>query len=276
MKTVISLCDLTGHMVLPWAEAGYECYVFDIQHPYGVNQHKLHHNIKMVGGSIMVDWVDRFLESEAFEDIKIAFAFPPCTDLTGSGSRWWASKGENAYIYAMAMVSRCRDLLDGTGVPWMLENPPGRINSGSQGLGPNVAPHPARWKEKWNHRFQPFQYGGYDDIGKWFWDHHGAQLWRTWASEVGQDPSVCLLKHAKAYTAWLQGNFDIKLHVDSDGYHKSTCLWTGNGFVMPEIKPIGLHAKADKVHKCSPGKERANIRSATPMGFARAVYTANN
>lgn len=30
---VISLFDLTGNMVRPWAEAGYECWCFDIQHP---------------------------------------------------------------------------------------------------------------------------------------------------------------------------------------------------------------------------------------------------
>lgn len=32
----------------------------------------------------------------------------------------------------------------------------------------------------------------------------------------------------------------------------------------------------DRVHKCPPGAERANIRSATPAGFARAVFLANH
>jgi hypothetical protein len=31
----------------------------------------------------------------------------------------------------------------------------------------------------------------------------------------------------------------------------------------------------DRIHKAAPGPERANIRSATPMGFARAVFEAN-
>ena len=30
--TVISLCDLTGNMVAPWAEAGYTTICVDIQH----------------------------------------------------------------------------------------------------------------------------------------------------------------------------------------------------------------------------------------------------
>lgn len=31
----------------------------------------------------------------------------------------------------------------------------------------------------------------------------------------------------------------------------------------------------DRIHKCPPGPDRHNIRSATPAGFARAVFEAN-
>jgi len=31
-KIVISLYDFTGEALKPWAEAGYACYAFDIQH----------------------------------------------------------------------------------------------------------------------------------------------------------------------------------------------------------------------------------------------------
>lgn len=37
----------------------------------------------------------------------------------------------------------------------------------------------------------------------------------------------------------------------------------------------GLGKPDDRIHKCPPGPDRHNIRSATPMGFARAVYHAN-
>lgn len=60
----------------------------------------------------------------------------------------------------------------------------------------------------------------------------------------------------------------------SDNYTKKTCLWTGGGFVMPRKRP-GQSTPDDRIHKCPPGPERANIRSATPMGFARAVYESN-
>ena len=36
-----------------------------------------------------------------------------------------------------------------------------------------------------------------------------------------------------------------------------------------------LGAPYDRIHKAAPGPDRANYRSATPMGFARAVFKAN-
>ncbi len=61
-----------------------------------------------------------------------------------------------------------------------------------------------------------------------------------------------------------------------DNYTKKTCLWTGGGFVMPtESRAEGLGEPDDRIHKCQPGPERHNIRSATPLGFAMAVFEAN-
>lgn len=59
-----------------------------------------------------------------------------------------------------------------------------------------------------------------------------------------------------------------------DPYTKKTCLWTGGGFVMPQknrVEPI----EGSKMHLLPPSAERANLRSATPMGFARAIFEAN-
>jgi hypothetical protein len=69
------------------------------------------------------------------------------------------------------------------------------------------------------------------------------------------------------YTAW----------EPADNYTKRTCLWTGGGFVMPEPdRDPSLGAPDDRIHKAPPSDERANFRSATPMGFARAVFQANH
>lgn len=65
-------------------------------------------------------------------------------------------------------------------------------------------------------------------------------------------------------------------HEPADNYTKKTCLWTGNGFVMPApAVTAGLGAPDDRIHKAPPSAERGDIRSATPMGFARAVFEAN-
>lgn len=62
----------------------------------------------------------------------------------------------------------------------------------------------------------------------------------------------------------------------ADNYTKLTCLWAGGGFRMP---PRDIDPRAgvpdNRIHFAPPGPERANIRSATPMGFARAVFAAN-
>lgn len=62
---------------------------------------------------------------------------------------------------------------------------------------------------------------------------------------------------------------------DQDYYTKHTCLWTGNGFVMPEpiydpdIKPD------NRIHWHSENAGRAENRSKTPIGFAKAIFHAN-
>lgn len=61
-----------------------------------------------------------------------------------------------------------------------------------------------------------------------------------------------------------------------DNYTKTTCLWTGCGFVMPSSQQdFTIGAPDDRIHKAPPGADRANFRSATPLGFARAVFAAN-
>lgn len=72
--------------------------------------------------------------------------------------------------------------------------------------------------------------------------------------------------HPSDYTWW----------EPADNYTKKTCVWAGNGFVMPEPRRLeGLPPPDDRIHKAPPTDDRANIRSATPRGFARAVFDAN-
>lgn len=60
----------------------------------------------------------------------------------------------------------------------------------------------------------------------------------------------------------------------SNDYTKKTCLWTGNGFVMPDRKP-GEPTLGSMMHRLPPSEDRQDLRSATPLGFAYAVFEAN-
>lgn len=62
-----------------------------------------------------------------------------------------------------------------------------------------------------------------------------------------------------------------------DAYPKKTCIWSGNGFVMPGKKPVHCDPGFSNQHKKLGGKslKTKNIRSATPRGFAQAVLESN-
>lgn len=59
-----------------------------------------------------------------------------------------------------------------------------------------------------------------------------------------------------------------------DPYTKKTCLWTGGGFVMPPKRRVEP-TLGSKMHLLPPSDDRARLRSATPPGFAQAVFEAN-
>jgi hypothetical protein len=61
-----------------------------------------------------------------------------------------------------------------------------------------------------------------------------------------------------------------------DNYTKNTQIWPIGDFVMPpKCEDLSLGVPDDRIHKAPPSKERGNIRSATPMGFAQAVFLHN-
>lgn len=195
---VLSLCDLTGNMVRPWAAAGYHCTIVDLQHQNGTTPAGGEwENIDRVGCDVkrFRPYLDRHCEFD------IVFAFPPCTDLAVSGSRWMKEKGLQGLIEALKVVEACRRICERSRAPWMLENPVSTISS--------------YWRKP-DHTFHPYHYG--------------------------------------------------------DPYTKATCLWVGGGFRMPPIKNPVEPTEGSKMWLMPPSEERANLRSATPKGFAQAVF----
>ena len=224
---VISLCDLTGLMVEPWAKAGFKCIIFDAQHPEGLTQDE-RQNIFKVGGWLSTTndvwkWVDR-------NNVHIVFGFPECTDLAVSGAAHFARKREKNPKFqeeAMDLVYLCRDVGVESGAPYMIENPISVIST--------------KWRKP-NFIFQPYEFGNYLPAG----DIH------------------------PVYPDKFPPN---------DAYPKKTCLWTGNNFTMPEKRPVPKDTVLDSTsfnNRCGGRSKRTkNIRSATPRGFAQAVYEAN-
>ena len=221
----VFLCDLTGIMAMPWRDAGYECYLFDAQHPSGLHWND---NLKMftVGG---------FLKStnDVFNIVDIrrvhfVFGFPECTDLAVSGSRHFYTKymqNPDFQNEAMELVYLCRDIGQKAWAVWGLENPVSVISS--------------FWRKP-DYSFHPFEYGGYlpeNDIHPIYPEYINAR----------------------------------------DAYPKKTCLWTSYDFVMPEKKPVAVDEGFSVQYKKLGGKslKTKNIRSATPRGFALAVFEAN-
>ena len=232
---VISLYDFTGEALRPWADAGYECYAFDIQHDW-YESTKVYSQ-KHIDGSIEYRHADLhdfnthkdlFME---FSGHKVVFgmAFPVCTDMAVSGAAHFKAKAERDPDFQTKAVNYavdCAMLFEDLGVPYFIENP--------------VSVLATKWRKP-DHRFHPYEYGGY----------------------IPDDQ----LEHPR----WPE------YIAPRDAYPKKTCLWTGNGFVMPNKVSVTVKQGYAKQHLKLGGKSQRtkDIRSATPRGFAIAIYEAN-
>lgn len=238
--TIICLCDITGVMAAPWVEAGYRAVLVDPQHPAT----SINGPIERISATIL-EAMPRLSQIIRTENVVIVIGFPPCTDVAVSGSRWFESKrAKDPHFQAKAalVAEQCRMVGLAAGCPWAFENP---VSVFSSILG---SP---------DYTFHPYQFTG-----------------------------LCL----------------------DDNYTKQTCLWTGNGFVapaenihpmvdeaiehvkrhfcrmVPKKKALEVFTESsivadwypdNRIHECPPSDERANIRSATPLGFAKAVFISN-
>lgn len=67
------------------------------------------------------------------------------------------------------------------------------------------------------------------------------------------------------------------IYPPRDAYNKKTCIWHGHMFKRPEFNRLDPLSKDNPGWKKCGGKSTRtkNIRSATPRGFAQAVFEAN-
>lgn len=142
-KTVLSMFDGSGIMVLRYAEAGHKCFCVNADEgDHGKYEVRMEHpNITYVNA-----WIDSTFnpEDHGIPKPDIIFGFPPCTMLAGSGSKHERSTKE--LDEALANIRVVEALGNKYNVPWMIENPVGKLST--------------LWRKP-DFYFDPYEYGGY-------------------------------------------------------------------------------------------------------------------
>lgn len=232
---VLSLYDYTGEALRPWAKAGYKCIAYDILHTGK--------EIETFQGGGWIHYAKADLHSaetlqgilEAFQGVNVAF-----------GMAFPVCTDLAVSGAAHFASKRAKD-------PRFQEKAAGHAIAAADLFDKLSVPYfienpvsvlSSLWRKP-DHSFHPFQYGGYiPDSEK---DHP------RWPEYI---PA-------------------------KDAYKKKTCLWTGNGFAMPEHRTVDCSAYygngySKPMMKLGGKSQRTkNIRSATPRGFAQAVFQAN-
>jgi hypothetical protein len=149
MRPVVSLFDHSGNALRPWASAGHPCYAFDILND-GRTERVGKGSVTFEKADLHSPSVLRALEERFSGRAAFASAFPPCTDLSIAGARWWKRKAESDPRFQSRAVDRIRRVLvtlRKLGCPFYLENP-----SGSK-LSTMLC--------KPDYMFDPYEYGGW-------------------------------------------------------------------------------------------------------------------
>lgn len=258
---ILCLYDYTGIFGRPWAEAGHTVYCLDIQHPA-----EPHVKYFSSGGKIVFQFWDAIINRPAPPDIKWDFVatFPPCTDLAVSGAAHFANKldaNPNYLQEAMDLVYRARDIGEASGAPYFIENPVSRIST--------------EWRKP-DFMFDPWEFGWYLPIGP-------HPIWPDLIAP--QDAYV------KKTCLWTGGGFEIPEHkpvppdwmweqsgyVNTPDYERFMSAWNEAKLtIMPRHQwhIWRTHKLYSTQHRKLGGKslKTKNIRSATPAGFAQAVF----
>lgn len=241
-RKAIFLFNLTRIMVDPWLKAGYQCWMYDGQHEQGIHPDPQEPNLIRVGRMFDADNAIREasrIAEEVGPGVEFIASFAECTDLTCAGARWWKAKAEKDPRFqekAVALAKMVKHVADFCSVENGSFEPTATVPWMLE--NPKHSALSRLWRpcDDW---FHPYYYGGYLPE-----DH--------------------------------QHSLYPQIYPARDGYPKQTGIWCGGGFIMPSTKPV-------PTCKDNPGWAKAggrstrtkNIRSATPEGFALAVFEAN-
>lgn len=285
MNKAIFLFDITGLMAKPWADAGYLCYCFDGQHPEGVTKSN-HQNILNIGMWFDNDGLYGVNDSDINKikiitgsDVSFVFGFPECTDLTVAGAKHFKSKEKidpRFQFKAMQLVFLTKNLGESLDCPWAFENPVGVISS--------------MWRKP-DFSFNPCDFGGYlpendknplypevypprDAYWKKTCIWHGNGFVKPEFKQVGGDGQDLVngkLQFKNEAYERCRTSFDgfNGKRIDTVTRELKYPLYTEEGFPIKQDNPGWKHCGGKSLRT-------KNIRSATPRGFAIAVFESLN
>jgi site-specific DNA-cytosine methylase len=122
---VLSFFDLSGEWSLPWEQAGYQVWRFDIQRDprAGINPG----DVNNFSTDFFGDWFGDF----EGKDIHAILAANPCTDFASSGARHFAAKDKDGRTVAIVkLVQQTLAAIEYfKPAVWALENPVGASRS---------------------------------------------------------------------------------------------------------------------------------------------------
>lgn len=238
MKLVISLYDFTGLMVEKFRQAGIVCLLVDGKHwRGGISQDPERKGLFTLGAWLERDFRTMHTIVSAVRDIESFYR-------------------ERAEVVAVFGFPPCDDLAS-SGARWfkkkLAEDP--------------ECQHRAAERAKF-----------VEDVGDWFF--------APWFAENPRGVlSTLWRRYDFVFSPW---EFGAYLPVDDvhptypeyiaprDKYSKETWLWWGNGFPVPMKRPVIVPVGYSEQYSKLGGKteKTKTIRSATPRGFAAAVFEA--
>jgi len=259
MNTVLSLFDYSGNWPRPFAYDGWR--VIQVDEKLGID-------------ILDIDSAETALD--LFENVHGILAAPPCTTWTRTSAQYWPRYDRNGQTdHALSLVDRVEALAElfkptdpdyyaelGEPFFWAVENPPGRLPKAKPSLLPRQhEPIPPETDHRMNPRdpfyFDPCDYAGYLDLSDS--DHNELDRIRR--------------KGGKGIT-----REEVLFVMECNAYTKKTVLY--GEFRTPRqkrpIEPVRCNPQGSPVQSfggnSSQGKE---IRSRTPLGFAKAFFLAN-
>jgi hypothetical protein len=237
MKTILSVFDHSGNWPEYFSQRGDDVITWDIK-----DGRDVHH----------FDSAETTLDT--LENVDGILAAVPCTEFTKSGAQYWWKKDQDGTTTAsMELVYQVLKLVDlfmptdpdweGTFF-WAIENPVGRLGK----LFPQL-PKPLY--------FDPCDYAGYLELSAA--DHQELDRIRK--------------KQGKSVTAE-----EAAYVVKCNAYTKRTGLWGDFNHNMPNkrVEPVKLCSQGSFTQRLGGSSERTKeLRSITPLGFAKAFFEAN-